>query len=96
MGKFSIIIIQIVFYFVFCNYEISNTVYYYFDFPFKGSSNYFKKDKHIVAIGKIRWLRNLILFIKGAYDDEKAAAHAYDLAALKYWGQNIILNFSVI
>ncbi|KAK9066327.1 hypothetical protein SSX86_013648 [Deinandra increscens subsp. villosa] len=29
----------------------------------------------------------------GAYDDEKAAAHAYDLAALKYWGQETILNF---
>ncbi|KAI7731407.1 hypothetical protein M8C21_011518 [Ambrosia artemisiifolia] len=30
---------------------------------------------------------------QGAYDDEKAAAHAYDLAALKYWGQDTILNF---
>ncbi|XP_076938488.1 AP2-like ethylene-responsive transcription factor At1g16060 [Bidens hawaiensis] len=29
----------------------------------------------------------------GAYDDEKVAAHAYDLAALKYWGQDTILNF---
>ncbi|XP_068649434.1 AP2-like ethylene-responsive transcription factor At1g16060 [Aristolochia californica] len=29
----------------------------------------------------------------GAYDDEAAAAHAYDLAALKYWGQETILNF---
>ncbi|KAI3785960.1 hypothetical protein L1987_45086 [Smallanthus sonchifolius] len=29
----------------------------------------------------------------GAYDDERAAAHAYDLAALKYWGQDTILNF---
>ncbi|KAG2668128.1 hypothetical protein I3760_15G145600 [Carya illinoinensis] len=29
----------------------------------------------------------------GAYDDEDAAAHAYDLAALKYWGQETILNF---
>ncbi|KAI3761474.1 hypothetical protein L1987_51891 [Smallanthus sonchifolius] len=29
----------------------------------------------------------------GAYDDEKAAAHAYDLAALKYWGQDTTLNF---
>ncbi|XP_022714707.1 AP2-like ethylene-responsive transcription factor At1g16060 isoform X2 [Durio zibethinus] len=29
----------------------------------------------------------------GAYDDEEAAAHAYDLAALKYWGQDTILNF---
>ncbi|KAK4415153.1 AP2-like ethylene-responsive transcription factor [Sesamum alatum] len=30
---------------------------------------------------------------QGAYDDEEAAAHAYDLAALKYWGQDTILNF---
>ncbi|XP_040997913.1 AP2-like ethylene-responsive transcription factor At1g16060 [Juglans microcarpa x Juglans regia] len=29
----------------------------------------------------------------GAYVDEDAAAHAYDLAALKYWGQETILNF---
>ncbi|CAN1811855.1 AP2-like ethylene-responsive transcription factor At1g79700 [Linum perenne] len=29
----------------------------------------------------------------GAYDDEQAAAHAYDLAALKYWGPETILNF---
>ncbi|XP_062078485.1 AP2-like ethylene-responsive transcription factor At1g16060 isoform X2 [Humulus lupulus] len=29
----------------------------------------------------------------GAYDDEEAAAHAYDLAALKYWGHDTILNF---
>ncbi|CAN1165288.1 AP2-like ethylene-responsive transcription factor At1g16060 [Linum perenne] len=30
---------------------------------------------------------------QGAYDDEQAAAHAYDLAALKYWGPETILNF---
>ncbi|CAL5440448.1 unnamed protein product [Camellia sinensis] len=29
----------------------------------------------------------------GAYDDEETAAHAYDMAALKYWGQDTILNF---
>lgn len=29
----------------------------------------------------------------GAYDEEEAAAHAYDLAALKYWGHDTILNF---
>ncbi|XP_004305469.1 PREDICTED: AP2-like ethylene-responsive transcription factor At1g16060 [Fragaria vesca subsp. vesca] len=31
----------------------------------------------------------------GAYDDEEAAARAYDLAALKYWGQDTILNLPV-
>lgn len=31
----------------------------------------------------------------GAYYDEEAAAHAFDLAALKYWGQDTILNFPV-
>ncbi|GMI81973.1 ARIA-interacting double AP2 domain protein, WRINKLED 3 [Hibiscus trionum] len=30
---------------------------------------------------------------QGAYADEEAAAHAYDLAALKYWGHDSILNF---
>ncbi|KAH7866574.1 hypothetical protein Vadar_022149 [Vaccinium darrowii] len=30
---------------------------------------------------------------QGAYEDEEAAAHAYDLAALKYWGHDTILNF---
>ncbi|XP_026426624.1 ethylene-responsive transcription factor WRI1-like [Papaver somniferum] len=32
----------------------------------------------------------------GAYDDEEAAAHTYDLAALKYWGPDTILNFPFI
>ncbi|CAN4098446.1 unnamed protein product [Withania somnifera] len=32
---------------------------------------------------------------QGAYNDEEAAGHAYDLAALKYWGQDTILNFPV-
>uniref|UniRef100_A0A0E0LVC9 AP2/ERF domain-containing protein n=1 Tax=Oryza punctata TaxID=4537 RepID=A0A0E0LVC9_ORYPU len=30
---------------------------------------------------------------QGAYDGEEAAAHAYDLAALKYWGHDTVLNF---
>ncbi|CAN8254586.1 unnamed protein product [Cochlearia groenlandica] len=32
---------------------------------------------------------------QGAYDSEEAAAHTYDLAALKYWGPDTILNFPV-
>ncbi|XP_048529355.1 AP2-like ethylene-responsive transcription factor At1g79700 [Triticum urartu] len=31
----------------------------------------------------------------GAYDTEEAAARAYDLAALKYWGPETTLNFTV-
>ncbi|URE08395.1 AP2-like ethylene-responsive transcription factor [Musa troglodytarum] len=32
---------------------------------------------------------------KASYGDEEAAARAYDLAALKYWGHNTILNFPI-
>lgn len=31
----------------------------------------------------------------GAYDAEEAAARTYDLAALKYWGPETVLNFPV-
>lgn len=31
----------------------------------------------------------------GAYDDEEAAARAYDLAALKYWGTGTVINFQL-
>ncbi|KAJ8756260.1 hypothetical protein K2173_025072 [Erythroxylum novogranatense] len=31
----------------------------------------------------------------GAYDNEEAAAHTYDLAALKYWGPETTLNFAI-
>lgn len=34
-------------------------------------------------------------FSIGAYDDEEAAARAYDLAALKYWGPGTLINFPV-
>ncbi|KAF9597287.1 hypothetical protein IFM89_016428 [Coptis chinensis] len=30
---------------------------------------------------------------QGAYDEEEAAAHTYDLAALKFWGTDTTLNF---
>ncbi|XVE83839.1 hypothetical protein DITRI_Ditri16bG0119900 [Diplodiscus trichospermus] len=32
---------------------------------------------------------------QGAYDDEEAAARAYDLAALKYWGTSTSTNFPI-
>ncbi|CAK7325128.1 unnamed protein product [Dovyalis caffra] len=32
---------------------------------------------------------------EGAYDNEEAAAHTYDLAALKYWGTETTLNFPI-
>ncbi|GAU23863.1 hypothetical protein TSUD_369710 [Trifolium subterraneum] len=32
---------------------------------------------------------------RGAYNDEEAAARAYDLAALKYWGTSTFTNFPV-
>lgn len=34
-------------------------------------------------------------YLTGAYDDEEAAARAYDLAALKYWGPGTLINFPV-
>ncbi|XP_068659274.1 AP2-like ethylene-responsive transcription factor At2g41710 isoform X1 [Aristolochia californica] len=38
------------------------------------------------------WIATVYL---GAYDDEEAAARAYDLAALKYWGPGTLINFPV-
>ncbi|GMI99909.1 hypothetical protein HRI_003660200 [Hibiscus trionum] len=32
---------------------------------------------------------------QGAYDEEEAAARAYDLAAIKYWGTSTFINFPV-
>lgn len=37
----------------------------------------------------------LLIMPVGAYDDEEAAARAYDLAALKYWGPGTLINFPV-
>lgn len=36
------------------------------------------------------------IHIAGAYENEESAAHAYDLAALKYWGLATQLNFPVL
>lgn len=36
------------------------------------------------------------ILIVGAYENEESAAHAYDLAALKYLGLTTILNFPVL
>ncbi|KAM7512419.1 hypothetical protein LguiB_011294 [Lonicera macranthoides] len=33
--------------------------------------------------------------LPGAYDEEEAAARTYDLAAIKYWGPHITLNFPI-
>ncbi|KAI9154105.1 hypothetical protein LWI28_020933 [Acer negundo] len=33
---------------------------------------------------------------QGAYDEEEAAARAYDLAALKYWGTSTFTNFPIL
>ncbi|KAL3581187.1 hypothetical protein D5086_015519 [Populus alba] len=32
---------------------------------------------------------------QGAYDNDEAAAHTYDLAAIKYWGAETTLNFPI-
>lgn len=46
----------------------------------------------------MRWSEDdmfVYLCLSGAYDEEEAAARAYDLAALKYWGNSTFTNFPV-
>ncbi|KAL2552326.1 AP2-like ethylene-responsive transcription factor [Forsythia ovata] len=46
-----------------------------------------KRSSRFRGVSKHRWT--------GAYDDEEAAARAYDLAALKYWGTSTFTNFPI-
>lgn len=54
-----------------------------------------KDDRGVLFFEFAEWV-GVNSDFKGAYDEEEAAAHAYDLAALKYWGQDTVLNFPVI
>lgn len=46
-------------------------------------------------VTKRDWTFSFLINISGAYDDEEAAARAYDMAALKYWGTSTFTNFPV-
>jgi hypothetical protein len=48
----------------------------------------------LLPIGRL--IGTVYNWIAGAYDDEEAAARAYDLAALKYWGPETQVNFKVL
>ncbi|ONM55078.1 AP2-like ethylene-responsive transcription factor [Zea mays] len=52
-----------------------------------------KKGKQVYLGDVLLTIVSLHGLHAGAYDDEDAAARAYDLAALKYWGPDTILNF---
>lgn len=42
------------------------------------------------------WVHLIEVICAGGYDKEEKAARAYDLAALKYWGQSATTNFPVL
>ena len=50
---------------------------------------------HNVHLDAVFLMPILFMCNVGAYDDEEAAARAYDLAALKYWGAGTQINFPV-
>ncbi|XP_004970326.2 AP2-like ethylene-responsive transcription factor At1g16060 [Setaria italica] len=49
-------------------------------------------DRHARSPAKNKKGKQVYL---GAFDSEEAAAHTYDLAALKYWGSDCKLNFTL-
>ncbi|KAL3525962.1 hypothetical protein ACH5RR_014334 [Cinchona calisaya] len=46
-----------------------------------------KRSSRFRGVSRHRWT--------GAYDEEEAAARAYDLAAIKYWGTSTFTNFRI-
>ncbi|PPR89841.1 hypothetical protein GOBAR_AA30846 [Gossypium barbadense] len=60
----------------------------------KSSWNNIQNKKGRQGLDTVRKIKPAWLgFESGAYDSEEAAARTYDLAALKYWGAETILNF---
>lgn len=55
----------------------------------------FTSSSGVVVFTKILIGTDIYEYFSGAYDDEEAAARAYDLAALKYWGTSTFTNFPV-
>ncbi|KAK8962027.1 AP2-like ethylene-responsive transcription factor [Platanthera guangdongensis] len=58
------------------------------------SSHWFMR-RHALARSDLQTSIGVFIHELSAYDDEEAAARAYDLAALKYWGAGTLINFPV-